>query len=277
MSGWLWPPHTYGNCRYIVVMTKLHRSKSHPSYAEPGAPPRQRQRPSRLRRILRRCVIWFLSLLWMSVFLVILAGIFPLPTTSFMLQTSLRNGPYRYQWKSYEQIAPEMALAAIAAEDQRFPSHSGFDFDAIEAAMADYERGGELRGASTISQQVAKNLFLWPGRSTVRKGLEAWFTLLIELIWSKERILLVYVNVAQFGDRIFGVGAASQQFFQIPARDLTAAEAALLAAVLPGPELYDVGEPSYEVLAKQDWILSQMDQLGGVGYLQQLYDPPQNE
>ena len=208
----------------------------------------------------------------MSVFLVVLAGIFPLPTTTFMLQTAMRNGPYRYQWKPYPQIAPEMALAAIAAEDQGFPQHSGFDFDAIQGAIADYGRGGKLRGASTISQQVAKNLFLWPGRSAIRKGLEAWFTVLIEFFWSKERILLVYLNVAQFGDRVFGVGAASRQFFQVPARDLTAAEAALLAAVLPGPELYDVENPSYEVLDKQDWILRQMGQLGGTDYLQRLYD-----
>ena len=121
--------------------------------------------------------------------------------------------------------------------------HNGFDVDAINAALRDAENGASLRGASTITQQVAKNLFLWPGRSFVRKGLEAWLTLLIELMWDKQRILEMYLNIAQFSARTFGVEAASQQFFQISAQDLTAEEAALLAAVLPGPELYSVERP----------------------------------
>ena len=192
------------------------------------------------------------------------------PTTSFMLQAAVRNGLYSYQWQPYEQISPSMALAAIAAEDQRFPIHQGFDVDAITQALEDAENGVGLRGASTISQQVAKNLFLWPGRSFVRKGAEAWLTVLIELMWSKQRILEMYLNIAQFDDRTFGVEAASRQFFQVSAQDLTAEEAALLAAVLPGPELYSVEAPSGEVFARQDWILTQMYQLGGVSYLQQL-------
>ena len=194
----------------------------------------------------------------------------PPPTTSFMLQTAFRNGTYAYRWQPYDQISLNMGLAAIAAEDQRFPLHRGFDLEAINAALRDAENGATLRGGSTITQQVAKNLFLWPGRSFVRKGIEAWLTLLIELMWSKERILQVYLNIAQFGDRTFGVEAASQQFFQISAQDLTPEEAALLAAVLPGPELYSVEAPSWEVLDRQYWILTQMNQLGGVGYLQQL-------
>ena len=165
-----------------------------------------------------------------------------------------------------------MAIAAIAAEDQRFPTHNGFDIEAINAAIRDAENGANLRGASTLSQQVAKNLFLWPGGGFVRKGIEAWLTILIELIWNKQRILEMYLNIAQFGDRTFGVEAASQQFFQLSARDLTAEDAALLAAVLPGPELYSVEAPSWEVLDRQSWILSQMSQLGGSAYLQQLYD-----
>ena len=187
-----------------------------------------------------------------------------------MLQTAFRNGTYAYRWQPYDQISLNMGLAAIAAEDQRFPLHRGFDIEAINAALRDAENGATLRGGSTITQQVAKNLFLWPGRSFVRKGIEAWLTLLIELMWSKERILQVYLNIAQFGDRTFGVEAASQQFFQISAQDLTPEEAALLAAVLPGPELYSVEAPSWEVLDRQYWILTQMNQLGGVGYLQQL-------
>jgi monofunctional biosynthetic peptidoglycan transglycosylase len=187
-----------------------------------------------------------------------------------MIQTAVRNGLYDYRWRSYEQISPSMALAAIAAEDQRFPIHSGFDLEAINAALEDARAGASLRGASTISQQVAKNIFLWSGGGFVRKGIEAWLTFLIELTWDKQRILEVYLNIAQFGDRTFGVEAASQRFFQIAAIDLTAEEAARLAAVLPGPELYSVEAPSWEVLDRQNWILSQMNQLGGTSYLQQL-------
>ncbi len=189
-----------------------------------------------------------------------------------MLQTAFRNGPYAYRWQPYEQISPNMSLAAIAAEDQRFPTHKGFDVDAINAALRDAENGASLRGGSTITQQVAKNLFLWPGRSFIRKGIEAWLTILIELTWNKQQILQMYLNIAQFSDRTFGVEAASQQFFQISARDLTPAEAALLAAVLPGPELYSLEAPSWEVLDRQSWILTQMNQLGGTAYLQQLSD-----
>ena len=208
----------------------------------------------------------------LSVLLVVLLRFVPPPTTSFMIQTGLRNGLYAYRWQPYEQIAPSMALAAIAAEDQRFPMHSGFDIEAINAALRDAENGANLRGASTLTQQVAKNLFLWPGGGFVRKGIEAWLTFLIELIWNKQRILEMYLNIAQFGDRTFGVEAASQSFFQISARDLTDSEAALLAAVLPGPELYQVEAPSWEVLDRQSWILTQMNQLGGEAYLQRLYD-----
>ena len=189
-----------------------------------------------------------------------------------MLQAAFRNGLYTYRWQPYGQISPNMPLAAIAAEDQRFPTHNGFDVEAINAALRDAENGASLRGGSTITQQVAKNLFLWPGRSFVRKGIEAWLTILIELAWNKQRILEMYLNIAQFGDRTFGVEAASQQFFQISAQDLTAEESALLAAVLPGPELYSVDAPSWEVLDRQGWILTQMDQLGGTAYLQQLSD-----
>lgn len=220
--------------------------------------------------VVRFFVGLFLGLWVLSALIVLLLRFVPPPTTSFMMQTAFRNGLYAYQWRPYEQIAPSMALAAIAAEDQRFPDHSGFDLDAINAAIRDAGSGAELRGASTISQQVAKNLFLWPGRSFARKGIEVWLTFFIELVWDKQRILEMYLNIAQFSDRTFGVEAASQQFFQVSAQSLTAEEAALLAAVLPGPELYSVGDPSWEVLNSQSWILTQMSQLGGEDYLQRL-------
>lgn len=234
------------------------------------------RRPQRKRRFSPLRLLWrlFAFFVWLGVLSVVLVALLRFvapPTTSFMLQTAFRNGLYAYRWQPYEQISPSMALAAIASEDQRFPIHEGFDVEAISAALRDAEAGAGLRGASTITQQVAKNLFLWPGRSFVRKGAEAWFTILIELMWSKQRILEVYLNIAQFSDRTFGVEAASRQFFQVSAQDLTPAEAALLAAVLPGPELYSIEAPSSEVYASQDWILSQMNQLGGTAYLQQMY------
>ena len=135
-----------------------------------------------------------------------------------------------------EQISPNAAFAVIASEDQQFPFHAGFDFNSIREAVRAHERGRRLRGASTISQQVAKNLFLWPGHSFVRKGLEAYFTVLIEAMWPKERILEVYLNIAQFGDGIYGVQAAGERFLHKPLRASPLREAALLAAVLPNPE-----------------------------------------
>ncbi len=145
-----------------------------------------------------------------------------------------------YRWVDLEQISPHAAVAVIAAEDQFFPFHTGFDFKSIREAMRANEKQAtrkrpHVRGASTITQQVAKNLFLWPGRSYVRKGLEAYFTLLIELTWPKERILEVYLNIAQFGDGIYGVEAAAQRFYRMPAARLDRYEAATLAAVLPNP------------------------------------------
>jgi monofunctional biosynthetic peptidoglycan transglycosylase len=175
----------------------------------------------------------------------------------------------RYRWVRWSRIAPSAPLAAVAAEDQRFADHRGFDLESIQDAIEDAERGRRLRGASTISQQVAKNLFLWSGRSYVRKGLEAYFTALIEAFWSKRRILEVYVNIAEMGDGVYGVEAASQRFFRKPASKLRADEAALLAAVLPNPRRFRVDRPSAFVAERQAWILRQMDQLGGTGYFKQ--------
>ncbi|MEX0730063.1 MAG: monofunctional biosynthetic peptidoglycan transglycosylase [Aquisalimonadaceae bacterium] len=191
------------------------------------------------------------------------------PTSAFMLQhdwSASGNptiGPVRQQWVSWADISPQAALAVVASEDQHFPHHWGFDFQSLGNAIADYRSGGRLRGASTISQQVAKNLFLWPRRSMVRKGIEAYFTLLIETLWSKRRILEVYLNIAQFGSDIYGIEAASLYYFGTPAAHLTPAEAALLAAVLPNPRGLRVDAPSSYVRQRQSWILSQMRALGG--------------
>ncbi|MFO1352554.1 MAG: monofunctional biosynthetic peptidoglycan transglycosylase [Gammaproteobacteria bacterium] len=195
------------------------------------------------------------------------------PISSFMLRdyfSAEQETRLRYDWRPWESISPYMALAAIAAEDQRFPDHFGFDFTEIQRALDGAERGERLRGASTISQQVAKNLFLWPGRSLPRKALEVWFTMLIEGVWSKRRILEVYLNIAELGDGIYGVEAASQQFFHKPAKRLNLEEAALLAATLPNPHLYRAGKPSPHTRRRQAWILRQMRQLGGLSYLDNL-------
>ena len=162
----------------------------------------------------------------------------------------------------------------IAAEDQKFPHHPGFDLDAIrsvlEARFGEDANRGAMRGASTISQQVAKNLFLWPGRSWLRKALEAGLTVLIEALWSKRRILEVYSNVAQFGDDVYGAEAAAQHFFGKSGAQLNSREAALMAAVLPNPVRLSIEQPSAYVRERQKWILRQMRQLGGMGYLEQI-------
>lgn len=198
-------------------------------------------------------------------------------TSAFMLRERIAASAqgdaqyrFRHEWVDFERISPHAAVAVIAAEDQRFAWHAGFDIDSIRQAMEENERGGRLRGASTISQQVAKNLFLWPGRSYLRKGLEAWFTVLIELIWPKKRILEVYLNVAEFGRGVYGVEAAAQTYFGRSAAKLTRHEAALLAAVLPNPKRMRVDRPSRYVISRQQWILDQMQGLGGTAYLAQL-------
>ncbi|MEO6184923.1 MAG: monofunctional biosynthetic peptidoglycan transglycosylase [Steroidobacteraceae bacterium] len=196
-------------------------------------------------------------------------------TSAFMVQARMASWvdddprPWRlqHQWRDYDQISRQLALAVIASEDQLFPMHDGFDFKQIQKALDDAERGRRARGASTISQQVAKNLFLWNGHSWVRKGLEAWFTLLIEGLWSKRRILEIYLNIAELGRGIYGAEAAAQAFFHKPAANLTRPEAARLAAVLPNPIRYKAENPGRYVLRRQGQIEAQMVALGGTSYL----------
>lgn len=199
------------------------------------------------------------------------------PTSAFMLRQwvagAFRGEPpprVYHEWVDWSQIPSSVALAAIAAEDQRFPNHGGFDLVEMRNAWRRYQNGGRLRGASTISQQTAKNLFLWPGQDWLRKGLEGWFTLLIEALWPKQRILEVYLNIAQFSPDTFGVGAASWRYFQRPAVALEPAQAARLAAVLPNPRNYKLDAPSARVEQRARWIRRQMRQLGGTDYLDRL-------
>jgi monofunctional biosynthetic peptidoglycan transglycosylase len=206
--------------------------------------------------------------------LVVLLRWAPPPTSAFMVGRWAagvlgREPPVRitYDWVPWNAIAPAARLAVVAAEDQRFPTHRGFDFDAIQRAMK--EQRANTRGASTITQQTARNLFLWSGRSWVRKALEASLTVLLELCWPKRRILEVYLNVAEFGDGVYGIEAASRRFFGKPAARLGAAEAALLAAVLPNPKRWRADRPSTFVLTRAHRLQRQMAQLGS-GYLASL-------
>jgi monofunctional glycosyltransferase len=197
-------------------------------------------------------------------------------TSSIMIQRqieALLKGNFTfisYKWIDYDYVSPAVPIAIVAAEDQNFPNHHGFDFDQIEKALDQHKRGGRLRGASTITQQVAKNLFLWEGKSFIRKGIEAYFTILIELLWSKKRILEVHLNIAEMGDMIFGAGAASLIYYKKTPDKLTRSQAALLAAVLPNPLRYSASRPSNYVLRRQAWILRQINSLGGKEYLKAL-------
>ena len=197
------------------------------------------------------------------------------PFTTFMVTDRLSHlfddeYEFRHEWRDWNGISKHAAIAVVAAEDQTFPVHHGFDFKQIDKALQDRERGRRVRGASTISQQVAKNLFLWRGQSWFRKGLEAGITVLIEACWSKQRILEVYLNVAEFGRGTYGVQAASQRYFGKDAARLSRSQAALLAAVLPAPTRFKVQAPSRYVQRRQAWIQRQMVALGGTSYLARL-------
>ncbi|HTY50583.1 MAG TPA: monofunctional biosynthetic peptidoglycan transglycosylase [Steroidobacteraceae bacterium] len=212
---------------------------------------------------------------------VILLRWMPPLTSSFMLQARLQAlsaGHFRYhaqyRWTPLTRISPQVQLAVIASEDQRFPFHDGFDLRSIREALEDHAEGEPLRGASTISQQTAKNLFLWGGRSYLRKALEAWFTLLMEHLWPKTRILEMYLNLAQFGDGVYGVGAAAPRYFHRSPAELSQGQAALLAAVLPNPVRLRADHPSAYVLSRRDFIMGQMRELGGVAYLHNLMKRP---
>lgn len=188
----------------------------------------------------------------------------PPPASAFMLQawfaSLLQPGEFtlEYRWKPWNEISVHAAAAVVASEDQLFMQHHGFDFKSMRHALHSNRKGRPLRGASTITQQTAKNLFLHAGKSFWRKGLEAYFTVLLEALWPKRRILEMYLNVAQFGKGIYGIGAASQHFFHKDASRLMPTEAALLAAVLPNPLVLRADRPSAYVLRRRQWILRQM-------------------
>lgn len=231
------------------------------------------------RSLLRRLLQLPLWLVAGSILLVLSLRWVPPVGSALMVERKLESWldgqPIKLQreWHPWAQLPNDLKMAVIAAEDQHFAEHWGFDLDAIHAALKHNELGGTLRGASTLSQQVAKNLFLWSGRSWLRKGIEAWFTALIELCWSKQRILEVYLNTAEWGDGVFGAEAAARHHFGIGAASLSTRQASLLAAVLPNPRRWSASVPNAYVNRRADWIARQMRQLGGSAYLERLGGP----
>ncbi|HEY2145702.1 MAG TPA: monofunctional biosynthetic peptidoglycan transglycosylase [Steroidobacteraceae bacterium] len=228
------------------------------------------QKKSFARRLARIILGFIVACIALSVLGVTLLRWLNPPFTSFMAQAQIdawarRDSSYvlRHRWVDLTHISPNLPLAVVASEDQKFPAHWGFDVEAIEKAYQLNQHTHRVHGASTISQQVAKNLFLWSGRSYIRKGLEAYFTVLIEACWPKRRILEIYLNIAEFGSGTYGAEAAAQRYFHLTAARLTRGDAAVLAAVLPNPQLLSAAAPSAYVLKRRDWILGQMQMLGG--------------
>jgi monofunctional biosynthetic peptidoglycan transglycosylase len=217
-------------------------------------------------RVLRGVALALCAWLLLSVGAVALFRWVDPPFTAVMVQQPGGLDDLSYSWVDRSEIAWATGRAVIASEDQRFLEHHGIDFVSLDKAFAEYRDGGDMRGASTITQQVAKNLFLWQGRSPVRKALEAYFALLIELLWPKERILEVYLNVAELGPNVFGVEAAAQEFFGTHAVMLDVSQAALLAAVLPNPQRLSAVRPSAYVRGRQAAIVAQIYLLDARGH-----------
>lgn len=211
------------------------------------------------RRLIRKLwtIVWRTSLL--LILLIFLFRFIPLPTTAFMLQSDY---PVKQEWISIDKLPAHVPLAMVASEDQRFPEHYGVDVAAIRKALDQYYDGDGLRGASTITQQTAKNVFLWPGQSFLRKGLEAILAMGLEVLWGKKRILEVYLNIAEFGKGIYGVEAASQHYFGRSAERLTQDQAARLAVLLPSPRTRDPVNLTRYLRKRVVWVELQMRQLG---------------
>lgn len=216
-------------------------------------------------RFIKKLILWFFAL---SVVSVIVFRFVPVPVTPLMLSRAIENKSmqWKHQWVPIEKISPNLQLAVVASEDQNFLKHNGFDFKAIEKAIEHNKKGKKIRGASTISQQVAKNVFLWQGRSWVRKGLEVYFTFLIELFWSKERIMEVYLNSIEMGNGIYGAEAASQYWYKKPAKNLSQREAAGIAAILPNPRRFKASNSSDYIERRKNHIVRQMGYIGKLEY-----------
>jgi monofunctional biosynthetic peptidoglycan transglycosylase len=224
----------------------------------------------RIGRVIWKAAIWFFGL---SIGLVIVYRFVPVPITPLMIIRMVEQGfdserevRLSKDWVPITSISKNAAQAVFASEDQKFLDHNGFDVESMKKAWENNKTGKRVKGASTITQQTVKNVFLWPSRSYLRKGLEAYFTVLVELIWSKERIIEVYLNVIEMGDGIYGIEAASQTYYKKPALKLTRSEAAMIAAVLPNPLRWTPTKPTKYIQERQRWILRQMNNLKPVGF-----------
>ncbi|MGR4069359.1 monofunctional biosynthetic peptidoglycan transglycosylase [Billgrantia sp. C5P2] len=229
-----------------------------------------------LYRALRWAALVGAAFVVLSIVLVMLLRHVPVYGSMVMLERKVEawvageSLPIQHQWRPWEELSDHAKLAVIAAEDQRFAVHRGFDVDEMRRAWEASRNGSRLRGASTISQQTAKNLFLWTGRNWVRKGFEAWFTVLIEALWPKQRILEVYLNIVEWDQGVFGLEAAGQHYFGISADRLNEVHASRLAAILPNPRAWSASRPGPHVERRSQWIRQQMRNLGGARYLEEL-------
>ncbi|MBD0836768.1 monofunctional biosynthetic peptidoglycan transglycosylase [Aestuariibaculum suncheonense] len=219
-------------------------------------------------RFLLKTIMWFMVITF--AFVVLFKWV-PVPVTPLMViryfeQDSEKRTFWKHDWESIDNISKNLQLAVICSEDQNFLNHNGFDIEAIEKAFEYNKKGKRVRGGSTISQQTAKNVFLWPQRSWLRKGLETYFTFLIEVIWSKERIMEVYLNSIEMGKGVYGAEAAAQYWFKKPAARLTQYEAAAIAAVLPSPQRYKASPASPYIQGRKAWIVKQMHFYGPFSY-----------
>ncbi|WP_138430860.1 monofunctional biosynthetic peptidoglycan transglycosylase [Fodinibius saliphilus] len=217
-----------------------------------------------------------ITIFFLSIFIVLLLRWITPPSTSFIVQRQYKawqNGhplELQHQWVSMENISPHLKMAAISSEDQRFSDHWGLDINSIQKAIKEQKNGEDLRGASTITQQVAKNLFLWSDRSYLRKSIEAYLAIVIELLWPKKRILEVYLNIVEFGDGIYGAEAAAKRYFNKPAAQLSKWESAYMVTALPAPKRYNLDYPSDYMLSRSAWVMRYMDFLGNASYLEKI-------
>ncbi|MHA7130583.1 monofunctional biosynthetic peptidoglycan transglycosylase [Algoriphagus namhaensis] len=218
-----------------------------------------------LWRIIWKTVLWFFV---GSVGLVVLYRFVPVPITPLMIirwveyKSAGEEYGIAYDWTPMEEISSAMQRAVVASEDQKFTQHNGFDWEAMQTAWENNKKGKNVKGASTITQQTVKNVFLWPGRTYLRKGLEAYFTVLVELIWPKERILEVYLNVIEVGSGKYGVGTAASSFYKTTPAKLNSSQAAMIAALLPSPRRWNPNRPTPYLVGRQGWIRVQMRNLG---------------
>jgi monofunctional biosynthetic peptidoglycan transglycosylase len=229
---------------------------------------------TRLWKKLKRVTLWIFVL--HLIYIMVLRWVNP-PITITQFTNWIEGYGLKRDYVDFDAMSPNIRLAVMASEDQLFPDHNGFDIKSIKKALESNKKSTRVRGASTISQQVAKNVFLWQGRSWFRKGLEVYFTFMIELLWSKQRILEMYLNVSEMGTGIFGVEAAAQKYFKKPASKLTRTEAARIAACLPNPKKYKAEPASPYVARRTSWILNQMNNLQGDEEVAKLLEVPKVE